>query len=220
MADERCVMTNMKAGLAGQVSGGVGADFAFADFGPLVDGELELVVPDERWIDDVMAACGHPLTQAEDVEHAPTTRVQLEQSVRTVPQGRDPGDATNGRIPTYSFWMRLRPECNPPVLIAGGVSLRVGQTADLVLYFGHIGYNVYPPARGHHYAARACRLLFGLARHHGLGALWVTTDPSNLASRRTCEYLGGVLVDIVDVPCNHILYQRGQKRKCRYRINL
>lgn len=213
-------MSNMLAALSGLMHHPRATDFPFAELAVCRDQELELVHPSSEWIDGVLAACTHPLTLASDPEHAATTRTQLEQLLRSCHLGRDPGDMTVGRVPTYNFWLRLRPEYDPPVAIAGNISLRIGQTADILLFFGHVGYNVYPPARGHHYAGRACRLLFPLARHHGLKSLWVTTDPTNLASRRTCEALGGVMVDVVDVPADHVLYRRGQKRKCRYRIDL
>ena len=45
----------------------------------------------------------------------------------------------------------------------------------------------------------------------------ITCTPDNAASRRTCELAGAVLVEIVDVPD---IYQNGEPRKCRYRIEL
>jgi len=203
---------------ASQATAGVG--FCFLETGELVDRELELVLPEDRWIDQMLIGCRHPRTRDEEAEQAATTRQQLVELVRTAPGGREPADFLRGKVPCYHFWMRLREQYEPPLPMAGSISLRVGHNRDLELYFGHIGYGVYPPARGRHYAERACRLLFGLAGRHGLNPLWITTDPANLASRRTCERLGGVLVGVVDVPPDHMLYARGQKRKCRYRINL
>lgn len=194
--------------------------FAFVEHAPLVDEELELVVPAFRWIGGMMAACRHPLTCKLDSGQAETTRRQLRNIVDACPDGHEPLDLGRDRSPAYHFWMRLRPEYSPPVPFAGTVCLRLGHGLDLQLYYGHIGYGVYPPARGRHYAERACRLMFPLARAHHLNPLWITTDPGNAASRRTCQRLGGLLVDEVDVPPNHALYARGQKRKCRYRIDL
>ena len=65
-----------------------------------------------------------------------------------------------------------------------------GQTART----GHIGYGISQRERGHHYAARACRLLFVLARRHGMHTLLLATAPENAASRRTCELCGGELL--------------------------
>jgi len=42
---------------------------------------------------------------------------------------------------------------------------------------GDDGYGVNPEHHGHHYAARACRLLLLLARRHGFQTLWITRNP-------------------------------------------
>jgi tagatose 1,6-diphosphate aldolase len=61
-------------------------------------------------------------------------------------------------------------------------------------------------------------MLFPLARAHGIRILWITCNPDNWASRRTCERLGCHLADIVPVPSDHPLYLRGDREKCRYWI--
>lgn len=213
-------MTDTRAASAGKAHSNAATGFSFYDHGPLVDGELELVKPHSRWINDLLTACTHPATRAGDAEHAATTRHEIEKFLAANPDGQVIADASKGHVPCYHFWLRLHPDSKPPVPIAGTISLRVGDTPDLKIFFGHVGYNVFPPARGHHYAERACRLLFGIARHHGLRPLWVTTDPENVPSRRTCERLGGALIETVDVPPSHLLYARGQRRKCRYRIDI
>jgi tagatose 1,6-diphosphate aldolase len=206
--------------------------FRFFDPGLLVDGELELIAPDPRWFDDVLAAnaaCRDP----DDVTTS-ITRKQLDDFFRIAPGGRQPGDPAKGFVPTYHFWMRLRPAltlplpqwatgragATPPFQIAGGIGLRIGHTADIEQYLGHIGYNVHPFARGNHYAERACRLLRPLALRHGVNPLWITCNPDNSPSRRTCERLGCQLMGIVPLPLNHILRQRGDVEKCRYRWEL
>jgi predicted acetyltransferase len=100
------------------------------------------------------------------------------------------------------------------------ITLRVGRSPPSELYYGHVGYHVFPAARGQHYAERACRLLLPLARRHGLNPLWITCNPDNLASRRTCERLGMRLVETVAVPGEDALYLRGEREKCRYRLDL
>ena len=89
-----------------------------------------------------------------------------------------------------------------------------------LILMSHLGYHVYPPARGRHLAERACRLLSGLARRHGMRTLWITCDPANAASRRTCERLGMRYVETVPVPESDPLYARGEREKCRYRLEL
>ena len=64
------------------------------------------------------------------------------------------------------------------------------------------------------------RMLFPLAPMHGMRTLWITCNPDNWPSRRTCERLGGEMVEIVPLPPENPLYQRGEKSKCRYRIDL
>ena len=101
---------------------------------------------------------------------------------------RYPGDPRTDWVPSYRFRMvhaRTGEEM-------GRIDLRVGYPQHLVLYGGNIGYRVEPRHRGHHYAARACRLLLPLARSHGMQTLWITCNPDNWASRRTCELAGAV----------------------------
>ena len=100
------------------------------------------------------------------------------------------------------------------------IGLRIGNTECILLYIGHIGYRVYPRYRGHRYAARATRLLLPLARKHDLKTLWITADPDNLASRKTCELVGAEMVDIVEAPLSSEPYRRGYRQKCRYRLEL
>jgi len=199
--------------------------FQFLDPGPMVDGELELVQPDPIWFDALLEACAHPLTVRDAPNEARTSRKQLEQFLRIAPWGHEPSDSSAGRVPQYHFWMHIRPGIPPrygdlpPVRIAGGIGLRIGSTRTVEMYYGHLGYHVYPPARGRHYAERACRLLLPLARRHGIKTVWITCNPDNYASRRTCERLGAKIVSIVPVPEGDPLYVRGEREKCRYRLD-
>lgn len=194
--------------------------FTFLDPAPLVDGELELVAPAPQWVDAVVAACHHPQTIRFAPEHARTDRQQLLDYLQACPGGHQPADPAHGIAPAYHFWMRIAGDAGHTVTMAGGMGLRIGVSADLEWYLGHIGYHVYPPSQGHHYAERAVRLVLPLARHHGMRTLWITCNPDNFGSRRTCERLGASLVDIVPVPTAHPLYVRGDRQKCRYRLEL
>lgn len=98
---------------------------------------------------------------------------------------------------------------------AGRISLRLGES-ECVYYFGHIGYHVDPPFRGQHYALRACRLLQSIIRQEGKRSIVITADPDNVPSRRTCERLGCVLENVVDVPVRIQRRWEISAVKCRY----
>lgn len=129
---------------------------------------------------------------------------------------KDEANVALGLVPQYRFRMRR----NDTGEYAGGINLRVSNQPSIVLYAGHIGYGVNAEQRGHHYAARACRLLLPLAKLHALNPVWITCNPDNYASRRSCELAGARLVEIVDVPPDNDMYLRGELQKCRYRIDL
>ncbi len=194
--------------------------FHFVEPGPLVDGDLALVQPNAVWIDDVLAACNPPRTPGNAPSEAPLTAEALRQFLRAAPGGREVGDAARGFPPSYHFWMRLDDAAAPLARIGGGIGLRIANNEEIRLYAGHIGYHVYPPARGRHYAERACRLLLPLARRHGMDHLWITTNPDNVPSRRTIERLGAGLIEIIDIPSHHPFYNRGERAKCRYLLKL
>jgi len=123
-------------------------------------------------------------------------------------------DPVHDLVPSYHFIIaRLDGEA------VGHCDLRIGHNEKLY-YGGNIGYGVDEPHRGHHYAGKACLLLFQLARRHGLTYLYITCNPENFSSRRTCEYAGGVLAAIVDLPPDSDMYLSGERRKCVYKFEL
>ncbi len=183
----------------------------------MVDGELELIAPDVKWIDAILRECADRHTQQIDPRLATTTRQSLAEFLNIAPGGRSPSDPKRNLVPAYHFWMRWRDEVTGRYRMAGGISLRVGNSRDLEQFAGHIGYHVYPPARGRHFAERAARLLVPLVHFHGLSPVWITCNPDNGASRRTCERLGASYLETVDVPITHPFYGRGEFQKCRYR---
>lgn len=100
---------------------------------------------------------------------------------------------------------------------AGAIRLRLSNEDDIRLYAGHIGYNVNEAYRGHRYAAYACLELKPIAIQRGFTELWITCDPDNWPSRRTCERIGAELIQIIDLPEDIDMYQDGERQKCRYR---
>ena len=140
----------------------------------------------------------------------------IDDDLELVLVGTFPGDPAKGYAPSYNFEMRLAGEGTP----IGRISLRIGDTEAIRGWVGHIGYQVYPYYRGHHYAARSCRLLLPLAKRHGIDPVWITCNPENIASRRTCELAGASFIEIVEVPHDHDICRRGEPLKCRYRLDV
>jgi RimJ/RimL family protein N-acetyltransferase len=204
--------------------------FQFLDvprFFALIDNELELVEPGEHYVDEMLAACHHPATRDLMPQQARMQRHDVMKFLAENPRGQTPGDPARQVEPGYTFWMRIRPGMPPPpspappdLVIVGSISLRIGHSLNLDRYLGHIGYHVMPAARGHHYSERSARLLLPIARAHGHQHLWITCNPDNFASRRTCERLGAVFTDIISLPRDNALYTQGDRQKCRYRLDL
>ncbi|MEI6340092.1 MAG: GNAT family N-acetyltransferase [Verrucomicrobiota bacterium] len=126
-----------------------------------------------------------------------------------------PADPVKRYVPAYEFEMR-RPGKAAGM---GMIRLRIG-SAPTLRYAGHIGYEVKSRFRGHRYAARSCRLLLPLAREHGLKAVWLTVDPKNFASQKTCEILGAQWIETVRIPKTHEMYSLGARHRRRYKVEL
>jgi predicted acetyltransferase len=125
-----------------------------------------------------------------------------------------PADPEKEWLPTYHFKMLLKGSAT----VIGGINLRIGNSDRIVLYRGHIGYGVEPEYRGHRFAARSVRLLIPLAEACGLNPVWITCDPDNIASRRSCELAEADFIEIIDVPPDEEIFRRGVRQKCRYRL--
>ena len=124
------------------------------------------------------------------------------------------GDDEKGWVPAYHFAI-----CDLKGNKMGVCDLRIGHNEKLY-YGGNIGYRIEEEYRGHHYAGKACLLLFELARRHDLEYVIITCNPDNYASRQTCEYAGGKLIELVEVPEGNDMRERGETEKCIYRFIL
>jgi len=118
--------------------------------------------------------------------------------------------------PAYCFDIRLSDNREP----VGSIDLRVTNATHIIMYGGHIGYGINRKHRGKRYAVKACNLVKQVALDHGFKTLWITCNPNNYPSRRTCEILGCELVEIVNVPANTDMYREGDRQKCRYKWDL
>ena len=125
-----------------------------------------------------------------------------------------PSDPVKGWVAYYLFEMQVAGT------VVGRILVRAARTHFLDHYAGQIGYTVQEEHRGHRYAARSVRLLVPFARQLDMGTLWITCDPSNAASRRSCEHAGATFVEIVPLPVDCDMYRAGDRERCRYRIDL
>lgn len=126
------------------------------------------------------------------------------------------GDIDNNFVPSICYDIKLHNSGKK----VGRCDLRIGMNKDLYLV-GNIGYNVTKEHRGHRYAYKACKILFDLAKNkYCMDDLIITCNPDNIASRKTCEFLDGELLEIIDVPMGHWLRNQGDHEKCIYKYIL
>lgn len=102
----------------------------------------------------------------------------------------------------------------------GNLTLRTQDSPSIISFAGHIGYGVRESHRGYGYALQACRLALPIARERGLKSIWISCNPDNEPSRRTIERLGATYVDTIELPSGNRYYDRGERLKRRYRLNL
>ena len=96
----------------------------------------------------------------------------------------------------------------------GKIELRLKMDDHYMFYYGHIGYHIYKGFRGHHYALRACEVLFAHVKEDfGLEELIITCNPDNLPSYKTLAALHPARIETVKVPMSHELYWKDGKEK-------
>jgi predicted acetyltransferase len=103
---------------------------------------------------------------------------------------RLPDGSTAQRLPGFVRWIRDGEFCG-----SIGFRWQPGTSALPDYVLGHVGFAIVPWKRGRGYAAQALAALLPLARVEGLDHVEITTDPDNVASQRTIEKCGGVLVE-------------------------
>ncbi len=134
--------------------------------------------------------------------------------IQLVLEKTENGNEERNWVPAYYFAI-----CDLNGTKMGVCDLRIGYNENL--YFGgHIGYTVFPEYRGNHYAGKACLLLFQLARKHNMEYLYISCNPDNYASKKTCEFAGGNLLEIAVLPEENDMRNRGELEKCIYKFAL
>lgn len=122
------------------------------------------------------------------------------------------GNVEKDWVPAYHFAI-----CNKEGTKMGVCDLHIGHN-DKLYYGGNIGYRIEEEYRGNHYAGKACLLLFELAKMHRLNYVIITCNPDNVASRKTCEYAGGKLLELVELPEDNDMRERGETSKCIFKF--
>jgi predicted acetyltransferase len=92
-------------------------------------------------------------------------------------------------VPSTSLWWIEGDE------YLGRLAIRHRLSAGLLESGGHIGYDVRPAARRKGHATTMLRTALPIARRLGIESALITTDATNVASRRVIEANGGVLAD-------------------------
>ncbi len=121
-----------------------------------------------------------------------------------------PDGSTVPRLPGYRRWKWDGEFCG-----VIGFRWQPGTPALPPTCLGHIGYSVVPWKRRRGYATRALALLLDEIRDVGLPYVELTTDVTNVASRRVIEANGGTLVEEFTTPSSH-----GGSPSLRFRIAL
>lgn len=109
-------------------------------------------------------------------------------------------------LPAYYFDI-----CFPDGTEVGYCDLRIGYN-NKVYIGGNIGYGIHKKYRGHHYSAKACRLLYKQAQKHGMDHLTISCQPENIASERNIRIAGGEFVEIADIPKDNEMYTEGKRK--------
>lgn len=122
-----------------------------------------------------------------------------------------PQDDNKGYLPSYKYNITLHKSQE----VIGKIDIRIGFNEN-IYYGGNIGYMVYEEYRGNNYAYKACKLIKQVAIAHKMSKLDITCNPDNIPSRKTCEKLGLILEEIVDLPEDNEMYKEGERKKCRY----
>ena len=104
--------------------------------------------------------------------------------------------ADENRVPAETY-MLIRESDNR---LIGMVNIRLSLNERLQRIGGHIGYGIRPTERGHGYNEINLYLALLHCHEHGLDVVYLDCDDDNIASYRTMEALGGVLINTWEDP--------------------
>lgn len=147
----------------------------------------------------------------EDIQFLNTSNLQ-DGEIQCKLESTAPLNWERNYVPTYYFHIVRMSDGQ----IMGRCDLRIGYNANIEIG-GNIGYTIFEPYRGHHYAAKACRLLFKLAKAHGMKRILITCRPDNEPSKKTCLAIGATLRQEIVLPPDHEL-TRASRTMLQYEI--
>lgn len=101
----------------------------------------------------------------------------------------------------------------------GKISVRIGSNYHSY-YNGNIGYEIDSDYRGNNYAYLASKMVLDVARFYKMNELILTCEENNIASSKTIEKLGGVLIETVTPPRDYFAYFEGIKKHKIYKLDI
>jgi len=117
--------------------------------------------------------------------------------------------------PTYYF--QIKKHLTPYEI--GKIDIRIGYNEN-TFYGGNVGYEIYPPYRGNHYAEKACRLIKRVAKLHGMNYLYISCLPTNIPSNKTCQRLNAQWLGTYYIPIYLEMYLFGVREINIYEWNI
>jgi predicted acetyltransferase len=114
----------------------------------------------------------------------------------------DPAKIPPERVPMTDYWLIDGDE------YVGRLSLRHTLNDALLLWGGHIGYQIRPSKRRRGYGKEILRLGLLKAKERGLHHVLVTCDEDNIGSRKIIESNGGQIENIIEVDDSPVLKLR------------
>ena len=93
----------------------------------------------------------------------------------------------------------------------GKIDIRIGHN-EMTFYGGNIGYEIYPPYQGHHYAAKACLIIKKIALLHGMTYVYISCLPENIPSNKTCQRLKTSWLGTYLIPFHNEMYLVGVRQ--------
>jgi predicted acetyltransferase len=127
----------------------------------------------------------------------------------------DKNKGNENEIPYYYYAIILKEKD----VEIGKISIRIGHNKHSY-YNGNIGFEIYEGYRGNKYSLLAAKLVFPVAKYHGMDCLYLSCDESNDASSKIIEMLGSRFVELVIPPKDYIFYYDGMERHKIYKLDL